>query len=173
MHAAWGCHAAPPAVTPLVVRSTAPFAPHTTRGGPPITARQVRYQAYQDALAACAPLLEGKVVLDVGCGLGALSMMAAEVRKGGMLVGRAKEVDALLDRCWVGRQSRERGGREGGGGREGAWRGLRAALAAGDGLCDAQAATCGPGRLQARSKHAQRLPHLPCNPHTADRKSVV
>jgi cyclopropane fatty-acyl-phospholipid synthase-like methyltransferase len=32
---------------------------------------------------AAAPLLEGKVVLDVGCGAGLLSLMAAEVRAAG------------------------------------------------------------------------------------------
>jgi hypothetical protein len=46
---------------------------------------KVRYAAYQDALMAAAPLLEGKTVLDVGCGVGLLSMMAAEV--GGGLTG--------------------------------------------------------------------------------------
>jgi len=48
---------------------------------------QVRYAAYQDALMAAAPLIEGKTVLDVGCGVGLLSLMAAEVGGGCLLWG--------------------------------------------------------------------------------------
>lgn len=36
--------------------------------------------AFQDAIAANADLFKGKVVLDVGCGMGLLSLWAAQVR---------------------------------------------------------------------------------------------
>ena len=43
---------------------------------------QVRTRTYQNAILQNPDLFRGKVVLDVGCGTGILSLFAAKVRAG-------------------------------------------------------------------------------------------
>ena len=41
----------------------------------------VRTRSYQNAISGTSHLLKGKIVLDVGCGTGILSLFAAQVQK--------------------------------------------------------------------------------------------